>query len=257
VIVFNRSMNLLGEPDDDVYRLTKAGTLALFEAVNAVDTKGTVAKTAKAHPCEAVVAYLDAAFLGSFLRSGQAIPYMANAGVLGTYIDFLDYELETGALHATPVHQAYLKLLAYVTAIEVAAPLELFGNSLEYLAGERATYDCGIYYELPSANKKLEKVSSTLKRVQAVPKPFLELHARLKTLIDPVFRNAIAHATYRVHSDQQRVEIWNRGELVQTRTFEQVDEAYRAARSYLQGFVAGVSDFADRIHPDCPFAWHP
>jgi hypothetical protein len=250
-------MSLLGEPDNEVYRLTKSGTLALLEAVNKVDTKGASALASKEKACDAVVAYLDASFLGSFIRSGQRIPYAENAGVLGTYIDFLDSELERGAPHATSLHQTHLKLLAYVAAIEAEAPLSLFGNALEFLGGRRQGFDFGIYHKELSANRKLEAVGRVLAQGVTGPAAFQTLYLRLQQLIDRDLRNAIAHATYRVLSDDQRVDIWNKGQLEGSRTFKEVDAMYRDARSYQQGFVAAVSKFAGAIHPDCPYAWHP
>lgn len=252
-------MGVFDSPENAVYRVTRAGTLALLDAVDQADGKGGKAKASKTQPCEAVTAYLDVSFLGPFLRSGREIPYMANAGVLGTYIDFLDHELASGALHSTPLHQTYLKLLAYVTAVEAAAPLSLFGNCLEFLAGSRERFDFGIYYDKASATKKLEAVSAAMKGAakKKVPTAFRDLHERLKQLIDPTLRNSIAHATYHVHSEHERVDLWNRGKLVKSRSFAEVDQLYQDARSYLVGFTAGIGDFAEKIHPDCPYAWHP
>src|SRR5262249_23245800 len=150
-----RRMGPFDEPDDEVYRLSKSGTLALLDAVNKADTKGAAALASKDRACDAVLAYLDASFLGSFLRSDH-IPFAENAGVLGTYINFLDHGLKTGATYATPLHQTHLKLLAYVVAIEADAPLAVFGNGLEFLAGKREGFDFGIYHEEPSANTKLK-----------------------------------------------------------------------------------------------------
>lgn len=250
-------MNVFGDPDNAVFRVAKAGTLSLLTAVDRADKKGAKAKASKTHPPDAVRAYLDASFLGPFLRS--EVPYLENAGVLGTYIDFLDHELERGALHATPLHQVYLKLLAYVTAIEASAPLSLFGNCLEFLAGTRRHFNFGLYYGMPSANKKLEAVSAAVKSVGKgrIPQAFSELHSELKKLINPTFRNAIAHATYRVRIDDGQVDIWKDGRLVESRTFAAVDQSYKDARCWLIGFTDAISDFARGIHPDCPYAWHP
>jgi hypothetical protein len=249
-------MGLFGEPDDEVYRLTKLGTLALLAAVHKADTSGASALASQKRPCDAVRAYLDASFLGPFLRSDNRIPYAENAGVLGTYVDFLDHELAKGALHATSVHQTHLKLLVYVAAIEAEAPLSVFGNALEFLGGKRPNFSFDIYGEEPSANKKLEAVGHALKGV-AAPAAFRTLYKRLRKLADPGLRNAIAHATYRVHSGDERVDFWNRGKLKASRTFKEVDAMYREAGSYQQGFVAGVSEFAMAIHPECPYVWHP
>ena len=144
-------MELLGEPENNVYRVAKEGTCALLKAVSAADSVATKAMAAKATPCDSVIAYMDTAFLGPFLRSGKDIPYADNAGELGTYIDFLDHELARGAPHATSKHQVYLKLLAYLTIIEAAVPWALFGNGLQFLAGERPNFDLAIYDRLASA----------------------------------------------------------------------------------------------------------
>ena len=250
-------MSLLGEPDNAVYRLAKAGTRALLDAVDAADAKGAAAKASKALPCEAVKAYLEAAFLGPLLRSASEIPYAANAGVLGTYVEYLDGELARGAPHVTPGHQAHLKLLVYVLAIEASAPLSVYGNCLEFLARKRESFDFGIYYDKRSTAKKLDAVSSALEREGTAPQEFRALHGAMRELIDRELRNAVAHATYRVHPDREQVDIWDDGERTGSLTFEKVDQAYRDARGYQQGFVAGVSDFAARIHPDCPYAWRP
>lgn len=79
-------MGVFDSLENAVYHVTRAGTLALLDAVDRADGKGGKARASKTQPCEAVAAYLVASFLGPFLRSGQEIPYMANAGVLGTYI---------------------------------------------------------------------------------------------------------------------------------------------------------------------------
>ena len=249
-------MGLFDEPDNEVYRLTKLGTLALLEAVNKADTRGASALASQERPCDAVRAYLDASFLGPFLRSDNRIPYAENAGVLGTYVNFLDHELARGASHATILHQTHLKLLVYVAAIEAEAPLAAFGNGLEFLGGKRPNFNFDIYGEKPSANKKLEAVGHALKGV-AVPAAFQALYKRLRQLVDPVLRNAIAHATYRVHSRDERVDFWNRGKIEASRTFNEVDDMYRDAGGYQQGFVAAVSEFARAIHPECPYVWHP
>ncbi len=249
-------MGSFDETDNEVYHLTKRGTLALLDAVNKADTRGAGALASQERACDAVSVYLDASLLGSFLRSGQRIPYAENAGVLGTYIDFLDRELARGALHATSLHQAHLKLLAYVAAIEAEAPLAVFGNGLKFLGGKRHSFDFGIYYREPSANTKLEAVGRAREGV-AVPVAFQALYERLRRLIERGLRNAIAHATYRVHSDHEIVDFWNRGQLETSRTFKEIDDMYGDARSYQQGFVAAVGEFAGAIHPDCSYAWHP
>jgi hypothetical protein len=249
-------MSLFDEPDNEVYRLTKRGTLALLDAVNKADTRGASALASQERPCDAVRAYLDASFLGPFLRSGERIPYAENAGVLGTYVGFLYHELAKGAPHATRLHQTHLKLLVYVAAIEAEAPLSVFGNGLEFLGGKRRDFDFGIYGKQPSASTKLEAVGRARESV-AVPVAFQSLYERLRQLVDRVLRNAIAHATYRVHSHDERVDFWNRGQLEASRTFKEVDDMYRDAQSYQQGFVAAVSDFARAIHPECPYVWQP
>jgi hypothetical protein len=250
-------MGLLGEPENEVYRLTKSGTLALLDAVDEVDTKGASALASKEQPCEAVSAYLDASFLGAFLRSGHRIPYAENAGVLGTYIDFLDHELAMGATHVTSLHQTHLKLLAYVVAIEAEAPLTLFGNGLEFLGGRRHDFKLGIYHAQSSAHAKVRALGLAIAKAPSVPAPFQRLYQRLSRLIDRDLRNAIAHATYRVHAEGQSVDFWNKGTLEASRTSEQVERMYRDARSYQQGFVAAVSEFCQGIHPACPYYWHP
>jgi hypothetical protein len=249
-------MSSLDEPDNEVYRLAKSGTRALLAAVHQADTKASSALASGQKACDAVVAYLDVSFLGAFLRSGQHIPYAENANVIGTYIDFLDHELARGATHATKLHQTHLKLHAYVAAIEAEAPLLLFGNALQFLSGRRQDFDFGIYYREPSANTKLEAVNR-VREGAAVPEAFQNLYERLRQLIDRGLRNAIAHATYRVHTDHERVDFWNRGQLEASRSFREVDDMYRNARSYQWGFVAAVGEFARDIHPDCPYAWHP
>jgi len=251
-------MGIFDDPDNAIYRATKAGTVALLQAVNQADVAGRKAKDSKDRPCDAVTAYLDASFLGPFLRSGQEIPYAENAGVLGTYIDFLDSELERGASHATHLHQTHLKLLAYVTAIEATAPLSLFGNCLEYLGGGRTEFDWGIYYDLPSATRKLEAVNTAAKPVKSkLPAEFMALHKRLRSLFDATYRNAIAHATYPVWPRGSGVDIWRKGKKVRTLDRTEVDQRYQESRFYLQAFFAGVGDFAEGIHPECPYAWHP
>jgi len=250
-------MSPLGEPDNEVYRLTKSGTRALLEAVDTADTKASAAKASQDQPCDAVSAYLDTSFLGLFLRSGRLIPYAENAGELGTYIDYLESSLASGSPQATPLHKTHLKLLAYVAAIEAEAPLVLFGNGLEFLRGVRKDFDFGIHYNQSSANNKLNAVGLALARAPVVPAAFQALYRRLRQLIDRDLRNAIAHATYRVHSDQQRVDIWSKGELIASRTLKEVHDAQRDARSFQQGFIAAVSEFADAIHPDCPYVWRP
>jgi hypothetical protein len=100
-----QDVNLLGEPENKVYGLSKAGTYALIRAVSAADTKAADAMASKSRPCDAVIAYLDTAFLGRFLRSGKEIPFAQNAGEFGTYIDYLDHALARGAVHATLKHQ--------------------------------------------------------------------------------------------------------------------------------------------------------
>ena len=132
-------MGLFDEPDNEVYRLAKSGTLALLEAVNKADTVAASALGSKERPCDAVKAYLDASFLGPFLRSGEQIPYAENAGVLGTFVAFLDHELKRGASHATRLHQTHLKLLVYVQAIEADAPLSVFGNGSSSWGGSERT----------------------------------------------------------------------------------------------------------------------
>jgi hypothetical protein len=249
-------MGPFDEPDNEVYRLAKDGTLALLEAVNKADTVALSALGSKERPCDAVKAHLDASFLGPFLRSGEQIPYAENAGVLGTYVAFLDHELKRGASHATRLHQTHLKLLVYVQAIEADAPLSVFGNGLEFLGRKRKDFDFGIYGEKPSASTKLDAVGSAREGV-VVPEAFQTLYDRLRQLVDRVVRNAIAHSTYRVHSREERVDFWNRGKLEASRTFKQVEDMNRDAGCYQQGFVAAVSDFARAIHPECPYAWHP
>jgi hypothetical protein len=252
-------MGLFDEPDNEVYRLAKGGTLALLDTVHKADTRGTSALDAhksQERPCDAVRAYLDESFLGPFLRSDNQIPYAENAAVLGTYVAFLDHELEKGASHATRLHQTHLKLLVYVAAIEAEAPLAVFGNGLEFLGGKRPSFSFDIYGGKPSANKKLEAVGHALKNV-AAPAAFQDLYERLRQLVDPVLRNAIAHATYRIDSRDERVDFWNRGKLVMSRSFKEADTMYRDAGSYQQGFVAAVSEFARAIHPECPYVWHP
>ncbi len=252
-------MKDFSEPDNEVYILSRKGTLALLKAVDFADTKGAKAKASKPNPCEAVTAYLDTSFLGPFLRSGHEIPYMHNAGVLHTFINFLDSELKRGAVTTSPLHQAHLKLLAYVTAIEASAPLSVFGNCLEFLVKKRQRFDFGIYWDLPSARKKLEAVSAAKKGtpLSALPKEYRRLHKRLNVLIDPTLRNAIAHATYRVIRAKQKVDIWKKGKAIKTLSFSEVDAWYKDAWYYQHGFTKGVSDFAYTIHPDCPYAWHP
>jgi len=249
-------MGLPDEPDNEIYRLTKNGTFALLKDVDAADTAGASAKASKAQACEAVSAYLDAAFLGSFLRGSKDIPFAENAGVLGTYIDFLDHEVERGATHATRIHQVHLKPLAYVTAIEAAVPLALFGNCLEFLSGKRVPFDFGIY-DSPSAYTRLQQVGGALARAGSAPTQFVALYSGLEKLIDRTLRNAIAHAAYRVEPDTGTVDVWAKGKYLKSFTFVQIDEFYRDARCYLQGFMRGVRDFAYQIHDECPYVWHP
>jgi hypothetical protein len=253
-----RGVGLLGESKNEVYELSRVGTFALLRAVSAADTKAATAMASKPNPCDAVIAYLDAAFLGPFLRSGQEIPYAENAGELGTYIKYLDSELARGESHATLKLQTYLKLLAYVTAIEAPVPLAVFTNALRFLAGGSGGFDFAINHGAYSASQKLGRVTNALRTVSAPPGEFVALHARLAELCDSVLRNAVSHSTYRVRPDRKRVDVWKAiGGPSESRTFEQVAQAYEDARCYLLGFFARIGDFANQIHPDCPYAWYP
>ena len=253
-----RAANLLGEPENEVYQLSKTGTRALLNAVSSADTKAAAAMASKSLASDAVVAYLDMAFLGPFLRSGKEIPFAENAGELGTYIEYLDRELSRGALHATFKHQTYLKLQAYVTAVEAPVPLAVFRNALRFLADGGGTFDFGINSDAHSAQAKLARVTRELRRVASTPAEFVALHSRLEALFDPLVRNAVSHSTYRVHGGQKRVDLWERmGASPTSRTFEEVAQAYEDARCYLMGFFSGVSEFAYEIHPDCPLVWSP
>ena len=246
------------EPDSEIYRLSREGTLALLNAVDSADKKGKKRKASKSKPCEAVVAYLDASFLGPFLRSGREIPYMHNAGILNTFIKYLDSQLKRGAVTTSQLHQAHLKLLAYVTAIEASAPLSVFGNCLQYLAGSRRKFNFGIYWDLPSARRRFEAVCVALKQAprSAVPREYRNLHRRLNQLINPTLRNSIAHATYRIISARQKVEIWKSGKPVRTISFSEVDILHKDAWYYQRGFIKAVEEFARAIHPECPYVWH-
>ena len=81
---------ILDEPDNELYRLSKLGTTALLNAVNAADGKRPTPTNPATNPCATVTAYLDTSFSGRFLRSGDEIPYAQNANALSTYIHFLD-----------------------------------------------------------------------------------------------------------------------------------------------------------------------
>src|SRR5262245_1523014 len=120
-------MALFDAPANALYDVTREGTLALLEAVDRADQEGVRAKASKIVPRDAVHAYLDASFLGPFLRSGREVPYMENAGVLAAFIGFIETERERGTGHTSMAQHTHLKLLAYVTAIEASAPLSVFG----------------------------------------------------------------------------------------------------------------------------------
>lgn len=237
--------------------ICRDGTLNLLQVADGLDTIAQSVKAKNvAEPCDKVTEYLDKSFLGNYFVFRKKTPiYLHNATNLFTYIRFLESE-KTDILHV-----AYLKLLAYLSFVEIDDPLILLGNCLEFIETGSTTFDFNIYENKHSARQKYNTLVESLQKLKKVKtkltgrlSAFDKMVFELDRIFDRNLRNSIAHCAYRIERDSK---------LVITKDkpyhFDEIDAYYINAYSSLEGFREAVTRFAEGIVPSCPYVldWGP
>lgn len=237
--------------------ICRDGTLNLLQVADGLDTIAQSVKAKNvAEPCDKVTEYLDKSFLGNYFVFRKNTPiYLHNATNLFTYIRFRESE-KTDILHV-----AYLKLLAYLSFVEIDDPLILLGNCLKFIETGSTPFDFKIYENKHSGRQKYNALAESLERVKKVKTQltrqlaaFDKMVIELDSIFDRNLRNSIAHCAYRIDRDSK---------LVITKDkqyhFDEIEVYYMNAYSYLEGFREAVTRFAEGIVPSCPYVldWGP
>ena len=249
-------MGLLDEPTDPTYVACRDGFSSLLRTVDKHDQQGAAAKSGPyQNPCDAVLRYLDQAFLGQYYRSTRPF-FLHNATNLFNYIDYLQETQE----HRSILHETYLQLLAYLNFIETHDPLILIGNCLRFIETGDRGFDFDIFQARDSGRAKYNEVSTQVGGFQTSRPGVLGADfTQMVTALDPVFdrqlRNAIAHSSYTLRVRNQKVHTWDRSSW-KSYGFNDVAALYNSAYYYLVGFASAVEDFAEQLVPDCQYAWH-
>lgn len=237
--------------------ICRDGTLNLMQVADGLDT---IAQSVKAKnvagPCDKVTEYLDKSFLGDYFVFRQSTPiYLHNATNLFTYISFLESK-KTDILHV-----AYLKLLAYLSFVEIDDPLILLGNCLKFIETGSTHFDFKIYENKHSGRQKYNALAESLGRVKKVKRQltaqlaaFDKMVIELDSIFDRNLRNSIAHCAYRIDRDSKLVITEDK-----PYRFDEIEVYYMNAYSYLEGFRQAVTRFAEGIVPSCPYVldWGP
>jgi len=237
--------------------ICRDGTLNLLQITDGLDTTAQTIKAKNvADPCDKVREYLDKSFLGNYFVVRKTTPiYLHNATNLFAYIKYLEAG-KTDILHVT-----YLKLLAFLSFIEIDDPLILLGNCLEFIETGSTPFNFNIYDNKHSARQKYNALSESLQRIKTVKTQvasrlaaFDKMVIELDSIFDRNLRNSIAHCAYRIDRDKKLVITKDK-----PYRFDEIDAYYMNAYSYLEGFREAVTDFAADIVPSCPYVpdWGP
>ncbi len=245
----------LAPPAKRSFDICRSGFRSLLDAVDANDVAGQAARNSTADLFVAQSKYLDAAFLGPFLRGlKERTLTLRNARLLDVTLKYLESRI--GA-PMNPLHETYLKLLAWENFIEIPAPLILAGNCLQALRPP-ATFDFDFFEKqkgrpLFGGPAKLRFVRKLAEEIEAerpgvVPAAVVDMLAEMDSILVEWLRHSVAHCFYLLELDPRKVSARTtdrQGKTVEnSATFEGVWELYQRAFGYLEGFRQAVDDFA-------------
>jgi len=234
--------------------------LCLLQTVNDLDKNASFEQVLE--PDVAIKRYLEKSFLGGYYTFRHRHPInLHNATNLFCYIEYLE------SIRQPILHIIYLKLLGYLSFVEIDDPLILMGNCLRFIADScsHPDFDFSIYRGKHSGRQKYNAVRDALELIQknnpclaALVDPFSKLIVELDAVFDRALRNSIAHCDYRIDRRSEIVIIRSDDKPIPYR-FDRIEEIYRDAYHYLDGYREAVSEFVANVVPGVSFStgWGP
>ena len=245
---------------NDIETVCEKGIFSLLHNVHLIDNDNYHNGTEIAYNLpEEILNEANKCFLGQYYFQRNKNPiHLHNATNIFTYFRFLESKDHDSFF------RIYLYLLGYLSFIEIADPLILIYNCLDYLESNNGNkrFDFSILDNMHSITHKLNAINNKIKSISdndptcySKIQDFITLFSMIEIVFDNKFRNAIAHSDYNINkSGRIFIESNEENNIVK---IEDVKKMYVMALGFIEGFRKAIDNFSNNILPgnDISISW--
>lgn len=236
---------------DDIETICENGIFSLLHNVHIIDNLNYKNSIEIAYEADEILSEANNFFLGQYYFQRNKNPiHLHNATNIFTYFRFLESKDHDSFF------RIYLYLLGYLSFIEISDPLILIYNCLDYLENNNGNkrFDFSILDNMHSITQKLNAINKKVKSISdndpacySKIQDFITLFSIIKIVFDNKFRNAIAHADYKIDNSGRIIIKSNNKNNIEN--IEDVKKMYIMALDYIRGFRKSIDNFSTHILP--------